>query len=100
MESRIEIKIALFSVQEDMNLVLNALFKLYTGNFLPAPPGSLPGKGGVSYAQHGALCLEAQRFPDEPGRGAQWAAALEGVGGAMLRPGTQYRHNVVYKMGN
>lgn len=36
-------------------------FQFYTGNFLN---GTLVGKGGVHYAQHAGLCLEAQHFPD------------------------------------
>jgi aldose 1-epimerase len=35
--------------------------QFYTGNFLD---GSLTGKNGLKYVKHGALCLEAQHFPD------------------------------------
>jgi aldose 1-epimerase len=37
--------------------------QFYSGNFLD---GSVKGKGGKSYAQHAALCLETQHFPDSP----------------------------------
>ena len=35
--------------------------QFYTGNFLD---GTNIGKGGVKYQQYGAICLEAQHFPD------------------------------------
>ncbi len=38
--------------------------QLYTGNFLDG----INGAGGRSFEQHGALCLEAQHFPDSPNR--------------------------------
>jgi aldose 1-epimerase len=37
--------------------------QFYSGNFLD---GSIKGKGGKSYEQHAALCLETQHFPDSP----------------------------------
>lgn len=39
--------------------------QFYTGNFLDGCPG---GKGGASYARHGAFCLETQYYPDSPNR--------------------------------
>lgn len=39
--------------------------QLYTGNFL-GKPDDLPGKSGIVYPKHGALCLETQFFPDSP----------------------------------
>jgi aldose 1-epimerase len=35
--------------------------QLYTGNFLD---GTLRGKGGTSYPQYGAFCIETQKFPN------------------------------------
>jgi aldose 1-epimerase len=37
--------------------------QFYSGNFLD---GSIKGKSGTPYAQHAALCLETQHFPDSP----------------------------------
>ncbi|HEY6181925.1 MAG TPA: aldose epimerase family protein [Terriglobales bacterium] len=37
--------------------------QFYSGNFLD---GSVKGKGGATYALHGALCLETQHYPDSP----------------------------------
>jgi aldose 1-epimerase len=37
--------------------------QFYSGNFLD---GTITGKGGVSYPQYGALCLEPQHYPDSP----------------------------------
>lgn len=37
--------------------------QFYTGNFLD---NSIPGKKGVFYKKHSALCLETQHFPDSP----------------------------------
>ena len=37
--------------------------QVYTGNFLD---GSLIGKSGKPYLKRGAVCLEAQHFPDSP----------------------------------
>lgn len=37
--------------------------QFYSGNFLD---GSVKGKGGKTYEQHAALCLETQHFPDSP----------------------------------
>ena len=35
--------------------------QVYTSNYLD---GSIPGKGGGTYGQHSAICLETQHFPD------------------------------------
>jgi aldose 1-epimerase len=37
--------------------------QLYTGNFLD---GTLPAKGGGTYAQRTGFCLETQHYPDSP----------------------------------
>jgi len=64
--------------------------QLYTGNFLDG----LSGKGGARYAQHGALCLETQLFPDavhhheRPGWPSPW-----------LAPGATYEQVMVHRFG-
>lgn len=65
--------------------------QLYSGNFLPTD-GSLRGKGGAVYAQHGGLCLETQGFPDSINQ--------PGFPSVVLRPGEQYRHVLVYEFFN
>ena len=65
--------------------------QLYTGNFLD---GKLKGKGGALYPQYGALCLEAQRFPDSVNK-PQW----KDISNAVLRPGEIYKQTTVYKFG-
>ena len=37
--------------------------QFYSGNFLD---GTIAGKGGFAYPQHGGFCLETQHFPDSP----------------------------------
>ena len=37
--------------------------QFYSGNFLD---GTITGKGGATYPQYGALCLEPQHYPDSP----------------------------------
>jgi aldose 1-epimerase len=59
---------------------------LYTSNFLD---GTLKGKGGKTYAQHTALCLETGRPPD--------AIHHPKFPSIVLRPGTTYRHQCVYR---
>lgn len=61
-------------------------FQLYSGNFLD---GSVRGKGGASFVQRGAVCLEPQQRPDSPNRGD--------FPSAMLRPGQTYRHRMAYR---
>jgi aldose 1-epimerase len=59
--------------------------QFYTGNFLD---GSTSGKG-TAHAQHAALCLETQKFPNAinvPG----WQDQV------ILRPGEAYRHVMVH----
>jgi aldose 1-epimerase len=62
--------------------------QVYTGNGLD---GTLRGRGGVAWPRHGAVCLEAQRFPDSPNR--------PGFPDAILRPGETYRQTTVYAFG-
>ena len=62
--------------------------QFYTGNFLN---GSTKGKG-TAYVQHGALCLETQKFPNAinvPG----WEDQV------IVRAGETYRHVMVHKFG-
>uniref|UniRef100_A0A182RI49 Aldose 1-epimerase n=1 Tax=Anopheles funestus TaxID=62324 RepID=A0A182RI49_ANOFN len=51
------------------------------------PP--IRGKGGAKYCKHGAFCLETQNFPD--------AINHANFPSAVLIPGAQYVHEVVYK---
>ena len=62
--------------------------QVYTGNFLD---GSLRGRGGVHYARHAGLCLEAQRFPDGPNQPR--------FPDPILRPGQVYRQSTVMEFG-
>jgi aldose 1-epimerase len=59
--------------------------QVYTGNGLD---GSLAGRGGARWPRHGAVCLEAERFPDSPNRPA--------FPDAILRPGATWRQTTVY----
>lgn len=61
--------------------------QFYTGNFLN---GTLTKtKNGQKYVKHGALCLEAQHFPDSPNQPA--------FPNTILKPGETYRQTTVYK---
>ena len=62
--------------------------QLYSGNFLD---GTLVGKGGRTYRQGDALCLETQHFPDSPNR-PEFPSTV-------LRPGETYRTTTVYRFG-
>jgi aldose 1-epimerase len=59
--------------------------QLYTGNFLDG----IHGAGGKVFHRHGALCLEAQRFPDTPNR-PEFPSAV-------LRPGEAYRQTTIHE---
>ena len=59
---------------------------MYTANYLD---GSLPGKGGVYYGKHAAVCLETGRPPD--------AVHQPQFPSTILRPGETYRHTCVYR---
>ena len=52
----------------------------YTGNILDGVRGA----AGRIFPQHGALCLETQRFPD--------AVHQPSFPSVILRPGARYRH--------
>jgi len=61
--------------------------QFYTGNFLD---GSLQfTKNGTKYIKHGALCLEAQHYPDSPNQPS--------FPNTILKPGETYRQTSVYK---
>ena len=62
--------------------------QFYTGNFLD---GTLVGKSGKTYVKRGALCLEAQKFPDSPNKPEFPSCVLE--------PGKTYRQTTVYTFG-
>lgn len=60
--------------------------QVYTGNFLD---GSVPGKKGIKYDRHAAVCLETQKYPDTPNK-KDWPSAT-------LRPGERYYSHCIYK---
>jgi aldose 1-epimerase len=59
--------------------------QFYSGNFLE---GGVLGKGGVPNMKHGAVCLEAQHFPDSPNQ--------VGFPTTRLGPEERYEHTTVY----
>ena len=61
--------------------------QFYSGNFLD---GKVVGKSGKPYVRRGALCLEAQHFPDSPNQ--------PGFPSVVLRPGQTYRQTTVYRV--
>jgi aldose 1-epimerase len=61
--------------------------QFYSGNFLD---GRLTNtKGGIKYIKHGALCLEAQHFPDSPNQPS--------FPSTILKPGETYTQTTAYK---
>ncbi len=60
--------------------------QLYTANYLD---GKVSGKAGVVYKQHGAVCLEAQHFPDSVNH-AHFPSVI-------LKAGEIYRQTTVHK---
>ena len=60
--------------------------QVYTGNFLD---GTASGKGGITYNQRAAICLETQKYPDTPNK-SEWPSAT-------LRPGEKYGSQCIYK---
>jgi aldose 1-epimerase len=60
--------------------------QLYTGNFLD---GSLRGKGGTSYPQYGAFCIETQKFPNSINVPA-WRSEV------VLEPGQLYVSTMIH----
>ena len=63
--------------------------QVYTGNFLN---GTVVGKGGVSYQQRSAICIETQKFPDSPNQ--HWPES-----NAFLHPGEVYHSHTKFKFG-
>lgn len=61
--------------------------QLYTGNFMN---GGVVGKGGRTYRQSDAVCLEPQKFPNSPNEPSFPSARLD--------PGQVYRHISVYRL--
>ncbi len=61
--------------------------QFYSGNFLD---GTVVGKSGKPYVRRGALCLEAQHFPDSPNQPS--------FPPVVLRPGQTYRQTTVYRV--
>ncbi len=61
--------------------------QFYSGNFLD---GTVVGKSGKPYPRRGALCLEAQHFPDSPNQPS--------FPSVVLRPGQTYRQTTVYRV--
>lgn len=61
--------------------------QFYCGNYLEGQEG----KGGATYQHRGALCLEAQTFPDSPNR--------PDYPSPVLRPGETYTQTTIYKFG-
>jgi len=59
--------------------------QFYSGNFLKGAVG----KGGKVYEHRGALCLEAQHFPDSPNQ-----ITFPSI---ILKPGQTYRQTTVYR---
>lgn len=60
--------------------------QFYTANFLD---GTLQGKGGVAYQQHGAFCLETQHYPDSINHHA--------FPSIILRPKQTFHHETVHR---
>jgi aldose 1-epimerase len=59
--------------------------QLYTSNYIE----SLPGKGGLLYKKHCALCLETQFFPD--------SANQQSFPSTVLLPGEEFSSDTVYR---
>ena len=62
--------------------------QFYTANSLD---GTLIGKSGRSYGQHGAFCLETQHYPDTPNK--------PGFPTTLLRPSERYHSQTIYRFG-
>ena len=58
--------------------------QLYTANFL----NNVHGKNGFVYQKHGALCLEAEAYPDSPNK-SEFPSCI-------VRPGEKYRQVTQY----
>jgi aldose 1-epimerase len=49
----------------------------------------IKGKGGLTYAKYGALCLETQHYPDSPNKPS--------FPSTVLKPGTKFHSETIYK---
>ena len=63
-------------------------FQFYSGNYMHFDPVQ-KGKNGVRYPKNGAICLEAQHYPDSVNH--------PDFPSTVLRPGDVYRQKTVYK---
>ena len=64
-------------------------FQFYTANYIHYDP--VPhGKNGLRYPKNGALCLEAQHYPD--------SVRFPHFPSTVLRPGEVYRQETVYRL--
>jgi aldose 1-epimerase len=61
--------------------------QFYTGNHLDTP---IVGKGGQIYHFRGALCMEAQHFPNSPNQSDFPSTAL--------RPGKIYHNTIIFRL--
>ncbi|XP_075211958.1 galactose mutarotase [Lycorma delicatula] len=62
--------------------------QFYTSNAIDSIPG---GKCGATYTKHAALCLETNHYPN--------SANIKSFPSIELRPGEEYKHDVMYKFG-
>jgi aldose 1-epimerase len=60
--------------------------QFYSGNFLD---GTLPAKGGGTYAFRTGFCMEPQHFPDSPNQPK--------FPSVVLKPGQTYKNTIVYR---
>lgn len=65
--------------------------QFYTGNYMHFDPAPC-GKNGVRYPKQGALCMEAQHYPD--------SVHHPHFPNTVLRPGETYRQTTVYRLWN
>jgi aldose 1-epimerase len=61
--------------------------QFYTGNYLD---GTTVGKGGTTYPQYAALCLESQKFPNSINV-REWQKEV------ILTPGQTYEHHMIHR---
>jgi aldose 1-epimerase len=59
--------------------------QLYTSNYIK----EIPGKEGITYKKHSAVCLETQHYPDSPNHNA--------FPSTVLNPGEEYQQLTIYR---
>lgn len=59
--------------------------QLYTSNYIE----EIPGKEGITYRKHAAVCLETQHFPDTPNQPS--------FPSTILNPGEEYNQVTIYR---